>query len=92
MVLLRGDIETAGEYVAPRSETEQKLVDIWQDAIGIDCVGIHDDYFLLSGSSIVAAIIFARIQKVFGAKLPMSSLVAAPTVALLARCIDKPTE
>ena len=89
MTLQRSDIETVGEYVPPRSDTERKLKDIWQDVIGIDSVGVHDDYFLLCGSSMVAAIMFARIQKVFQVKLPMSSLVAARTVALLARRIDE---
>lgn len=88
MVLHRSDLEDAPEYEAPRSETEQQLAKIWQASIGIDSIGVHDDFFVVCGSSLVAAIIFTKIQKLFGVKLPLSLLVSAPTVAQLAARID----
>jgi len=89
MVLRRSDIDDAPSFVPPRSETERQLVEIWQESIGIDSVGVHDDFFLVSGSSLVAAIIFTKIQKCFRLKLPLSLLVAAPSVAQLALHIDE---
>lgn len=89
MVLRRSDIEDAPEYEPPRSETEQKLADIWRDAIGIDRIGIHDDFFLVCGSSLVAAVIFAKIQQVFDTKLPLSLLVKASSIAALALRVDE---
>lgn len=88
MVLHRSDLEDAPAYEAPRSETEQQLATIWQESIGIDSVGIHDDFFAVCGSSLVAAIIFTKIQKQFGVKLPLSLFVSAPNVAQLAARID----
>lgn len=88
MVLRRSDMEDAPAYEPARSETERQLVEIWQESIGIDSVGIHDDFFLVCGSSLVAAIIFAKIQKRLGVKLPLSLLVSAPSVAQLALRID----
>jgi acyl carrier protein len=88
MVLRRSDMEDAPAYEPPRSETEQRLAEIWQESIGIDSVGIHDDFFMVCGSSLVAAVIFAKIQKLFGIKLPLSLLVSAPSVAQLAARID----
>jgi hypothetical protein len=89
VMLRRDDIEDAPPYEPPRSETEQKLVGIWRDAIGIDRIGIHDDFFLICGSSLVAAVIFAKIRQAFGAKLPLSMLAKAPSIAALAPRIDE---
>ena len=88
MVLRRSDMEDAPAYEPPRSETERQLAEIWQESIGIDSVGIHDDFFMVCGSSLVAAVIFAKLHKLFAIKLPLSLLVTAPTVAQLAARID----
>ncbi|HXP72905.1 MAG TPA: phosphopantetheine-binding protein [Stellaceae bacterium] len=82
-------MDDAPAYEPPRSDTERQLVEIWQESIGIDSVGVHDDFFLVCGSSLVAAIIFTKIQKRFGVKLPLSLLVSAPNVAQLAQRIDE---
>jgi polyketide synthase 12 len=88
MVLRRSDMEDAPAYEPPRSETEKRLAEIWQESIGIDSIGMRDDFFMVCGSSLVAAVIFAKIQKLFGVKLPLSLLVSAPSVAELAARID----
>jgi acyl carrier protein len=88
MVLRRSDMEDAPAYEPPRAVTEQRLAEIWQESIGIDSIGIRDDFFMVCGSSLVAAVIFAKIQKLFGVKLPLSLLVSAPSVAQLAARID----
>ncbi len=89
MVLRRCDVSDAPAYEPPRSDTERQLAAIWQESIGIDAVGVHDDFFLICGSSLVAAVIFTRIKKQFGVKLPLSLLVSAPSVAQLALRIDE---
>ena len=89
MLLRRSDMDDAPAYEPPRSETERQLAEIWQESIGIDSIGIRDDFFLVSGSSLVAAVIFTKIQKRFGLKLPLSLLVSAPNVAQLAQRIDE---
>ena len=89
MVLRRSDVSDAPAYEPPRSETERELAAIWQESIGIDSVGVHDDFFVICGSSLVAAVIFTKIRKQFGVKLPLSLLVSAPSVARLAARIDE---
>lgn len=89
MVLRRSDMDDAPAFVPPGSKTEQTLAEIWQKSIGIDLVGIHDDFFLVCGSSLVAAVIFSKIHEVLGVKLPLSLLVSARSVAQLARHIDE---
>ena len=89
MVLRRSDIEDAPAFEPPRSDTERQLAQIWQESIGIDSVGVNDDFFRVCGSSLVAAIIFTKIQKQLGVKLPLSLLVSAPTIARLAAHVDE---
>ncbi|MCB9100062.1 MAG: SDR family NAD(P)-dependent oxidoreductase [Anaerolineales bacterium] len=71
-------------YVAPRNEIEQKIADIWQELLGVEQIGIHDDFFDLGGNSLLALRIFAQIEKVLGKKLPLATLMEATTVAKLA--------
>ncbi|MGC1357386.1 MAG: phosphopantetheine-binding protein [Xanthobacteraceae bacterium] len=76
-------------YVAPRTATEQKLAAIWQHALGIGSIGINDAYEDLGGSSLLAASIFAEIEKVFAIKAEMNILIEAPTVEKLAQKLDQ---
>lgn len=78
-------------YVAPRTPTEQKLAEIWRQALSLDRVGITDAYEDLGGSSLLAAAIFVEIQKVFGVEGEMIMLVEAPTIEELARKVDELT-
>ena len=51
------------EFVAPRNQVEKSLAEIWLKVIGVSQVGIHDDFFDLGGDSMLAAQMFAQIQK-----------------------------
>jgi thioesterase domain-containing protein/acyl carrier protein len=77
--------ELQSRYEAARDELEQKLVEYWTDLLGVDRVGIHDDFFDLGGHSLIAVRLFARIKKAFGVEFPLSVLFEAPTVA---RCAE----
>jgi acyl carrier protein len=78
-------------YVAPRTATEEKIAEIWRRALGVDRVGIMDSYEDLGGSSLIAASIFAEIEKTFGVEIKMAMLVEAPTVEEQARLVDELT-
>ena len=84
---------TSKPAVAPRTETERTLVAIWSDVIGVAEVGIEDDYVNdLGGTSLLAVSVFARIARELGVRLPLSTLVEAPTIAALGGRIDLPVE
>ncbi|HKX10266.1 MAG TPA: phosphopantetheine-binding protein [Stellaceae bacterium] len=89
MTISRSELGLEQDYVAPRSETEKRLAEIWRAALNLDEVGVEDSYFWLPGDSLIAARIFAEIERVFGVRLPMSTLVTAKSVALLAERIDR---
>jgi len=70
-------------YVAPRNEDEQRIAEIWQEALGIECVGIHDHFFELGGNSLIGMLIVSRLQKEFQVQLSAASLFEGPTISSL---------
>jgi len=53
-------------YVAPHGETQTKLAAIWQQVLGVERVGAHDDFFLLGGHSLLAVRVLSAVRKEFG--------------------------
>jgi aspartate racemase len=78
------DTRDPNEYVAPQDETERVLCRVWSEVLGIDRVGLDDDFFASGGHSLLAAKLFARLDEAFGRSLPLGVLFNAPTVRLLA--------
>jgi len=81
--------EIDNEYVAPRDEVESALVRFVEELLGIDSVGVQDDFFALGGHSLVAVRLFARIKKQFRVDYPLSVLFEAPTVERLAAMLKR---
>ncbi|MFS0553171.1 non-ribosomal peptide synthetase [Brevibacillus sp. 179-C9.3 HS] len=69
-------------YMAPRNETEQQLVQIWQEVLGVSQIGIMDNYFHLGGDSIKAIQICARLREQ-DVILQVKDLFNQPTIAVL---------
>ncbi|MFD1298338.1 amino acid adenylation domain-containing protein [Lysobacter gummosus] len=76
-------------YVAPRSETERKLVALWQQIFGIDQIGIHDNFFELGGDSLSAAELIATFPKHFNSELSLGALFEGSTIASLAAYLER---
>ncbi len=77
----------AQPFVAPRTETERSLATVWSELLHIDPVGVQDNYFDLGGTSLLSVELFVRIEKQFGKKFPLTTLIEAPTVEQLAKLI-----
>lgn len=76
--------ELATSFVPPRDELERGLAKIWQELLGVEQVGIHDDFFALGGYSLIAVRLFARVKKTWKVDFPLAVLFEAPTVEALA--------
>ena len=74
----------ATELATPVHESEHLLVEIWEAVLRVRPIGIHDNFFDLGGDSLLALRLFTRIEKVTGKRLPLATLLRAPTVATLA--------
>jgi acyl carrier protein len=76
------------DYTAPTNEVEEQLADLWSGLLGIEKVGIHDDFFGLGGHSLLATQIVARVRDLFHLDLPLQSIFEAPTIARYALLIE----
>jgi thioesterase domain-containing protein/acyl carrier protein len=76
-------------FVAPRNQLELQLATIWQDVLGIQNIGIHDNFFDLGGQSLLAVRLFAEIHKSFNQKLTLSTILQASTIEQLAKAISQ---
>jgi len=80
--------DTASTYRTARTELERSLVEIWESELGIEPLGIGDDFFDLGLTSVVAARLFARLERELGKTLPLGALFQAPTIERLAELIE----
>ncbi|MEU2182352.1 amino acid adenylation domain-containing protein, partial [Streptomyces thermolilacinus] len=75
--------QLVGEYVAPRDATEEAVAEVFAEILGVDRVGVHDDFFDLGGDSIRAVQALSRIEARLGVRAGRRALFAHPTVAEL---------
>jgi phthiocerol/phenolphthiocerol synthesis type-I polyketide synthase E len=75
-------------YAAPTNEAEEQLAALWSGLLGIEKIGIHDDFFGLGGHSLLATQIVARVRDLFSLDLPLQSIFEAPTIARYALLIE----
>ncbi len=83
----RAEREAGG--AAPRTPLEAALAAVWAEVLGVDCVGVEDDFFDLGGHSLVAARLRARIAERLGVELPLGAFFRATTVARLAAVLEE---
>ncbi|WP_436563547.1 amino acid adenylation domain-containing protein [Kitasatospora sp. HPMI-4] len=84
--------EVSAEFAAPRDATERALAAAWRDAVGLDEVGVEDDFFELGGDSLSAIRLVTRIGWEFGVAFTLSDLATAPRVRAAAARIAALTE
>ena len=82
-----GNINTGAIYEAPANELEEKLAAIWQNILGLERVGVNDNFFDLGGHSLKATTLVSRINKELSVEVSLTDVFKAPTVRLLAKNI-----
>ncbi|HVI46052.1 MAG TPA: non-ribosomal peptide synthase/polyketide synthase [Chitinophaga sp.] len=88
LLALGSGATASGEYVAPRTEKEQILTEIWAELLGIQRVGIYDDFFALGGHSLLVMRFIAALHERFQVSMPVKSVFANPTVAAFAMLLE----
>jgi acyl transferase domain-containing protein/NAD(P)-dependent dehydrogenase (short-subunit alcohol dehydrogenase family)/ubiquinone/menaquinone biosynthesis C-methylase UbiE/acyl carrier protein len=76
------------DYLPPESDSQQKIVAIWQDELGIEPIGIHDSFLELGGDSLIAIKLISRIRESLSIKLTVRDFYEKPTVASLSEWIE----
>ena len=75
-------------YTAPRTPIEEVIAGIWMQVLGLEQVGVDDNFFDCGGHSLSATQIISRLRNVFQIELPLRQIFAFPTVASLAESIE----
>ncbi|SEB03893.1 type I polyketide synthase [Alkalimonas amylolytica] len=83
----RPELDSA--YVPARTPAQQQLAELWQQLLGLEKVGIQDDFFALGGDSLLLMQAHKKIQQMFSTKLPVVELYNYPTIQRLAEFMDK---
>jgi amino acid adenylation domain-containing protein len=74
-------------FVAPRTAMEEVLARIWMEVLGLENLGVHDNFFDLGGHSLLATQVMSRISKYLLVNLPLRTLFEKPTIAELGKII-----
>ena len=81
--------ELEESFVAPRSPAEELLAGMWAEVLGLERVGIHDNFFDLGGHSLLATLVMSRVREALQVELSLLSLFETPTVDGLINAITQ---
>jgi acyl-coenzyme A synthetase/AMP-(fatty) acid ligase/acyl carrier protein len=77
------------DYVAPSTETERVLAEIWSKVLGVEQVGATDNFFTVGGHSLLATQVVSRVRQSFQIEMPLREMFESPTIAELAKVVEK---
>jgi len=80
---------TNPDFIPPGTELEVEMAKIWQDVLGVDAPGIHDNFFEAGGDSLTATRFISRVHKVIGVTLSLNVLFDFPTISGVSMTIEK---
>ncbi|GER90174.1 hypothetical protein KDW_43360 [Dictyobacter vulcani] len=81
--------ELLGAFVPPRTPVEEVLCSVWAEIIGVDQVGIFDNFFEIGGHSLLATQVVSRIRTLFEVEVPLYAFFESPTIAGVAERIER---
>jgi amino acid adenylation domain-containing protein len=84
----KAQLELEERFVAPRTPVEEELAAIWTNVLGLEQIGVHNNFFDLGGHSLLAIQAISRLRQAFQVELSVRSLFESPTVAQLAELIE----
>ncbi|WP_433056617.1 condensation domain-containing protein [Dactylosporangium sp. CS-033363] len=76
-------------YIPPRDAAEELVAGVWQDVLGLERVGVHDDFFAVGGHSLLAMKVAGRLRAATGTAVPLRTMFAHPVLADLAAAVEE---
>ena len=83
----RPDLAVA--FLRPRTALETEIAAIWAELLGVDDLGVDDDFFALGGHSLLATRLLMEVERRYGVEVPLGSFFRAPTIAHLAEILER---
>ncbi|MFI7539338.1 amino acid adenylation domain-containing protein, partial [Streptosporangium sp. NPDC049376] len=80
--------EAAEEKQGPRTEAEELVAEVWAEVLGVERIGVRDDFFALGGNSLLAIRVAARIRAAVDLEIPVNAVFTDPTVERLADTVE----
>jgi amino acid adenylation domain-containing protein len=80
------------EFVAPETESEQRLAAIWSEVLDVERVGVNDNFFALGGHSLLAMKVMSRVRDELQVPMTLRSIFDSPTVGELAKIVDEQSQ
>ena len=77
------------QHVAPRDHTERMLAGIWSQLLGVEKIGVHDNFFDLGGHSLIGIQLLALVEQQFHRPFSLKALFQAPTIAEFALLVQE---
>lgn len=84
--------QTHQGYIAPRTPLEEQLVELWSKLLGVEQVGVYDDFFALGGHSLLTVSLVSEMEKLFGKRLSLATIFQGRTVDALAQVLSRSAE
>ncbi len=75
------------EYMPPENEVEAAVARVWQELLGIDEIGVEDNFFDLGGNSLIGLKVISALKAELGIDIAITKLFEGPTVRALARVV-----
>lgn len=86
---LSEDFPAQESFVAPRDNIESQLANIWERIFDRSPIGVRDDFFDLGGHSLLAVRMMQQVEQDFHKRLPITTLLEAPTIEQMAQLLRK---
>lgn len=80
------------DYIAPSTDTEREIAGVWAEVIGLERVGVNQNFFDLGGTSLMLEHVQVRLEATLDRQLPLTTLFQHPTVGSLAASLEEPAQ
>ncbi len=77
------------DFVAPSTPVQRRLAEIAGELLKVESVGLHDNFFLMGGHSLLGTQLVMRVNRLFGVELALREVFESPTIEDLAACVEK---
>jgi amino acid adenylation domain-containing protein len=74
------------------TQLEKTVSEVWQQALGLNSIGLDENFFELGGDSLVAVQIMTKLRKILDENIPLATFLQAPTIKQLAALLDRSTD
>ncbi len=82
-------VKIGSDYVAPDTEQEKKIADVWAEVLGLEKIGIHNNFFDLGGNSLDIIKLNSNLNEVFGRDIPLIIMFRYPTISKFGQYLDQ---